>query len=368
MNILLAPDSFKGTFHSREISAALEAAILRHHPTAHIKKVVLSDGGEGFVDAVLSLLPGKVMTHTVTGPYGHSVQAKWAILSDGTGVIEMAQASGLGLDTRRNPLAATSFGTGELISQALDAGCQRILLGLGGSATNDGGLDMLKALGAQVSYIDHNEHFGGAGLNLIDSIDLSSLDPRILHTKLEVMCDVQNPLLGLDGATYTFGPQKGADHSMLSELEAGLCRLAQVIQQSTGISLDSYPGGGAAGGMGAMLLGVLHANFHLGIDFLLGQSHFEQLVAWADLVITGEGRIDGQSTQGKVLSGIGKYCKDVRLLALCGVLGPDYARIYEHHIDGVMPIVSDFMDFPTMLSKKEEYLKDAADRLVRLVL
>lgn len=368
MNILLAPDSFKGTFTSREIGCALEAAILRHHPSAHIKKVLISDGGEGFLAAVLSLLPGQVMTNTVTGPYGEPVEAKWAILPDGTAVIEMAQASGLGLSTQRNPFLATSFGTGELIAHALDAGCRRILLGLGGSATNDGGVDMIKALGAQISYIDHNEHFGGAGLSLIDHIDLSTMDPRIFETKFDALCDVQNHLLGPQGATYTFGPQKGADHEMLGELEAGMNHLSQLMGEILGVSLNSLPGGGAAGGMGAMLLGAFHATFHLGIDLLLRMSHFEQLVSWADVVITGEGKIDGQSAQGKVLSGIGKYCPNTRLLALCGVLGPDYSQIYQYHVDAVMPIVCDFMDFATMEKHKQAYLEDAADRLVRLAL
>ena len=340
--VVVAPDSFKGTMSSQEICEIVKTGVKKYYPDAKVVKIPVADGGEGTVDAYLAGNGGKKVYAEVTAPMGEKVRAMYGILDDGkTAVIEMAQASGLPLVTgARNPLAATSFGTGELICDAVRKGCTKIILGIGGSATVDGGIGAAAAIGAV--FADENGDpvtLDGAGMGKVCFIDGSGIDEKIKKTEIIVACDVKNPLLGKNGATYVFGPQKGADEKMLSELEKNMEHFCGKITEFCGKSMSRDEGMGAAGGICLGLRAFLDIKMASGIDIVLDTAGFEDKIKDADMVITGEGKIDGQSKQGKVPFGVASRAKKlgVPVIAIVGDVGEGYKDLYE---DGITAIFS----------------------------
>ncbi|MEK5307783.1 glycerate kinase [Bacillus sp. FSL M8-0326] len=345
MKIVIAPDSFKESLSAYETACAIERGFRSILPDAEYMKIPMADGGEGTVQSLVDATGGTIVKQVVTGPLGKPVDAFFGMLGDGqTAVIEMAAASGLHLvpPEKRNPLFTTSRGTGELMLAALDKGAKHLIIGLGGSATNDGGVGMMQGLGA--SFLDKAGQDltpGGGSLNQLASIDLSRLDPRLRSIRLEVACDVDNPLTGERGASAVFGPQKGADTEMVQLLDKNLSHFAQVAKQHLHVSFGDAAGAGAAGGLGASLLGFLQADLQKGIDIVLKAVHFADVLKDADLVITGEGRIDQQTIYGKTPIGVAKAAKQYGLpvIGIAGSLSKDSAVVHDHGIDALFSII-----------------------------
>lgn len=372
MKILLASDSFKGSLTSQRIVQLLEKAVGQVFPQAVTEGMLVADGGEGTMEAMVAELQGSVRTVEVRGPMGTPVQASYGLLPGGRAIIEMAQASGLPLVSaeQRNPMQATSYGTGQLIRDALERGIRDITIAVGGSATNDGGMGALAALG--VRFLDEKgEPLEGCGADLarVQTIDLSGLHPAAAQTAFTVMCDVTNPLLGPSGASHTFGPQKGAGPAMVEQLERGMSRYAALAEQVTGVSAAFQPGAGAAGGLGFALMAFLGAQRRPGIETVLDLIHFDQKLEGADLVITGEGRMDWQSSFGKVPAGVGERCKraGVPAVAIVGGLLAGYEEIYRHGICSVETTVSGVMSLEDAMAHSEDLYLDAACRLLRSI-
>lgn len=372
MKILLAPDSFKGTFTSMEVIHHLEEAAKRHFPDVETVKVPIADGGEGTVEALVTAASGQYREVYVTGPMGGKVKAKFGAINGDTAVIEVAQASGITLvsNDERNPLRATTFGTGELIKAALDDGFRNFIVGIGGSATNDGGIGAAQALGIKFLDKDGLEiGCGGGELHKIDRIDAGAIDSRIKESSITIICDVSNPMTGPEGATMVYGPQKGADEAALRILEEGMKNYAGVIRKTAGVDVEPMPGLGAAGGFSAPFVAFFNAQMKPGIETILDVVHFDRLLEGVDLVITGEGKIDGQSVYGKVPVGIAKRCKakGIGVVAVVGGMGSGAQAVYEHGIDSIIPTVNKDMSLDEALSRSEELMRDAADRLFRLI-
>lgn len=307
MNILIAPDSFKGSLSAVEASHAMAEGARRVFPHSQQSLVPMADGGEGTLEVIVSACGGQLRQATVCGPLGAPVQANWGLLPDGTAVIEMAEASGLTLvpPARRAAFRASTFGTGQLLLAALDAGTKQILLGLGGSATTDGGAGALTALGAR--FLDRagmDLGTGGTALAALDHIDRSQLDARLTNVPITLLCDVQNPLLGYNGAAAVYAPQKGADEETVAKLELGLTRMAEVVQNQTGEDFASIPGAGAAGGLAFGMLAFSRAQLQSGIDTVIALTQFGAKVREADLILTGEGALDQQTLSGKTIAGL----------------------------------------------------------------
>lgn len=372
MKILLAPDSFKGSLTSLRVIELLEAAARPHFPNAGIIRLPIADGGEGTVDSIITATGGEYRRAEVTGPLGKPVNAVYGITGGRTAVIEMAQASGLTLlsEAQRDPRLTTTYGTGELILAALNEGIRDFIIGIGGSATNDGGIGAAQALGVSFTDADGGEvGFGGGELSRINSIELKHMDPRIKESRITVICDVSNPLTGETGATAVYGPQKGVTPELFGQLEKGMLNYLEVVKKCTGLDMNSIPGSGAAGGLGAALAGFFGAALKPGIDTILDYVSFDELLEGVELVVTGEGRIDGQSVYGKVPVGIAKRCrpKNVRVVAIVGAMGPNAQRVYEYGIDSIMTLVNRDMSLEEALAQAEELLEDAADRMFRLI-
>ncbi|WP_028611092.1 glycerate kinase [Paenibacillus harenae] len=324
MKVVVAPDSFKGSISAQELCAAVRAGIQAADPSAEVVELPMADGGEGTLETLLYAAKGRSCEVTVKDPLGRPVKASYGVLGDGqTVIVEMAQASGLTLLQleERNPLVTSSYGTGELIRHALHAGYRHFVIGLGGSATNDGGAGMLKALG--VNFFDAEGELipeGGAGLAALSAVDLSGLEPAVRESSFRIASDVTNPLCGPFGASAVFGPQKGATADSVRLLDKALYHYGGVLQQLTGIDVRRLPGSGAAGGTGAALMAVLKAESSSGIDLIMEAVDFEAHIRNADLILTGEGRLDGQTLSGKVIAGVcrraGKY--NIPVIALCG--------------------------------------------------
>lgn len=346
MKIVIAPDSYKESLSAMAVAQAIEDGFRQVWPHAEYCKVPVADGGEGTVQSLVDATGGKLIYTAVTGPLGHPVEAFYGIMGDGTtAVIEMAAASGLQhvAEAQRNPLLTTSRGTGELILHALDGGAQQLIIGLGGSATNDAGAGMLQALGyALLDAQDQPIGPGGGALADLQRIEASQADTRLKTVSIKVACDVNNPLCGEHGAAAVFGPQKGADASMVAQLEANLRSYAQLLQQSFAIDIIDLPGGGAAGGMGATLHGVLGAELKSGIDIVLEAVQLADKLTGASLVITGEGRIDSQTIQGKTPYGVAQMAKQqgIAVIAIAGCLGADCVVVHQHGIDAVFAVVN----------------------------
>lgn len=337
MKVVIAPDSFKESLSARAVAEAIAAGWARVYPDAELLLCPMADGGEGTVDAVLAATGGERQQTEVSGPLGDPVTATWGLLPGQRAVIEMAEASGLHLvePSRRDVLSASSFGTGELIRAALDTGVRRIVLGLGGSATNDGGAGLLCALGVRMLDVEgHDLPPGGAALARLRHIDLTGLDTRLAQVEVLVAADVDNPLCGPRGASAVFGPQKGATPVQVEQLDAALAHYADVMAATLGEDLRDQPGVGAAGGLGFASRAVLRAAFRPGIQLVAELAGLAEALQGADLVITGEGRLDGQSLHGKTPVGVARLARaaGVPVIALAGSLGEGYQRLYAEGI------------------------------------
>ncbi|HET9552252.1 MAG TPA: glycerate kinase [Anaeromyxobacteraceae bacterium] len=374
MHVVVAPDSFKGSASALRVAEAMERGVRAVFPAARVTKVPIADGGEGTVDALVAATGGRVEERTVRGPLGEPVRARLGVLGDrATAVVEVAAASGLPLipPARRDPRIATTFGTGELLRAALDAGLRRVVVGLGGSATNDGGTGLARALG--VRFLDAagaDLPEGGAALSRLEAIDLSGLDPRLAEASITVACDVDNPLTGPRGASAVYGPQKGATPEVVAELDAALERYARVARAATGRDVAAVPGAGAAGGLGAGLLLFTPATLRPGVGIVLEATRFDALVAGADLVLTGEGRTDLQTAMGKAPVGVAAAAKrhGVPVICLAGSLGEGADRVLAHGIDALASIVPGPMALEACLAQGEALVEAAAARVCRLLL
>lgn len=373
MHILVAPDSYKGSLSAVAVADAMEQGIRSVFPNARVTKVPIADGGEGTVEALLAAAGGQVVLQNVTGPLGNSVEAHWGILGDGrTGVIEMAAASGLALvpANRRDPRVTTTYGTGELIRAALDRGLHRLIIGIGGSATNDGGAGMIQALGGRFLDAAGNELArGGSELARLSSIDLAGLDPRLSDVEILVACDVDNPLCGPHGASAVYGPQKGASPEMVTELDGALGKYARIAEMATGKDVAQVPGAGAAGGLGAGFLFFTGARLQSGVQIVLEAVDFGRLVREADLVITGEGNTDHQTARGKAPVGVARIAKqfDVPVVCLSGGLGDGSDEVLDEGIDALASIVDGPASLDECIASARELLQAAAARVCRMI-
>ncbi len=341
-NYLVVPDSFKGTLSAREVCALMKDGILAADPDAVITAIPVADGGEGTVDAMIEAVGGKRIAASVQGPYGETVQSFYGRLKKGVYVIEMAAAAGLPMVRQNpNPEATTTYGVGELIRAALEDGAKQIILGLGGSCTNDGGCGMAAALGVRFLNASGKAFVPTGGtLHQIASVDLRSVFPPVREADIRVMCDIDNPLCGPQGAAHVFGLQKGADAAMADRLDAGLCHLASVVRKDLGVDILDMPGAGAAGGMGGGAVAFLGGKLQMGIEVVLDAVGFERYLRDADLVLTGEGKFDGQSLRGKVVIGVSRRAKQARVpvLAFAGCLADDTRQAYGQGVTAAFSI------------------------------
>ncbi|MGV4276673.1 glycerate kinase [Citrobacter farmeri] len=345
MKIVIAPDSYKESLSALEVANAIEQGFREIWPDADYVKIPVADGGEGTVEAMVEATTGRIVEVDVTGPLGEPVTAFYGLSGDArTAFIEMAAASGLEQVpvTLRDPLKTTSWGTGELIRHALDVGVDHIIIGLGGSATNDGGAGMVQALGAKLLDAQQNDiGQGGAALEALSQIDISQLDKRLAACRIEVACDVTNPLTGKEGASAVFGPQKGATAETIDRLDTALAHYAQIIARDLKVDVLELAGGGAAGGMGAALYAFCGAQLRRGIEIVTDALQLDACVADADLVITGEGRIDSQTIHGKVPVGVAKVAKRYHkpVIGIAGSLTADVGIVHEHGLDAVFSVI-----------------------------
>lgn len=376
MRIVVAPDSFKGGMTAKEAADAIETGIQPIFPDAEIVKVPMADGGEGTVQSLVDATDGQLIHETVTGPLGTPVDAVYGILGDGqTAVIEMAAASGIQYvdDHTHNPLITTTYGTGELMIAALNRGATQLILGIGGSATNDGGAGMAQALGVQLLDATGTELApGGGALDQLTRIDLSQVDPRIADTQILIASDVTNPLVGPDGASAVFGPQKGATSAMVVQLDANLTHYAAVIQETLGIDLATYPGAGAAGGLGAGLLAFTKSEMRKGIEIVIEYAGLKEKAQGADLVFTGEGGIDFQTKFGKTPYGVAQATKAVApnapVVVVAGNVGQGIESLYEDNvIDAVFSIVPGVTTLADALANGPQNLSRTAENVARLI-
>lgn len=341
--ILLVPDSFKGTLSSRQVCQVMAGQLRRFFPQAQVKSIPVADGGEGSVEAFLAAAGGERRTRTVTGPFGEPVEAFYGVLGDGrTAVIEMAACAGLPLaEGRLNPERATTYGVGELLLAAKEAGCTKAILGLGGSCTNDGGVGAAAALGAKFTRADGAAFIPTGGtLGEIAALDVSPVAQALQGMELTAMCDIDNPLYGDAGAAAVFAPQKGADAAMVARLDAGLRHLGQVSARCLGRDFSHLPGAGAAGGLGFGMAAFCGAQLRMGIDAVLDAVGFDSLLPGTDVVFTGEGKIDSQSARGKVVSGVAARCRKagVPVVAVVGQIGQGFEEMYQQGLTAVFSI------------------------------
>jgi glycerate kinase len=373
MKILIAPDSFKGTNSSIRVIGRIEAGIKKVVPDAEIVRIPIADGGEGTVEALVLGAGGEYFTERVTGPMGEPVDAVYGVLANGAAVIEMAASSGLPLvpEGKRNPLAATTYGVGQLIKAALDRGCKRIVIGLGGSATNDCGVGMAQSLGVSFKDASGKElAHGGGPLAGLATVDIGGLDPRLKDVEITIASDVSNPLCGLTGASRIFGPQKGADENMVLQLDKNLAHVAETVKAQLGVDLAEQPGAGAAGGLGYAMLAFCGARMKPGIETVRDAVDLDKHLPACDLVITGEGKIDGQSAFGKVPVGVAGRVKKYGLpvLAIVGDIGDGAEAVYAYGVDSIMSSVNKAMPLSEALSRGGELLEEAAERAMRMIM
>lgn len=372
MKLLFASDSFKGTLSSEQTIELLSQAAQEVFPSCECTGVPVADGGEGTTDAVIAATGGERIPVKVHGPLMEPVDTYYGRLDRTRAVLEMAAASGLPMvpEPLRNPENTTTYGTGEMLKDALDQGFRDISIAIGGSATNDGGMGCMRALGVRFLDAEGTELDGrGADLERVAQIDISGMDARIRETTFTVMCDVNNPLCGKDGATYTFGPQKGGTPEILDRLERGMQNYRDVLTQTFGINPDDIPGSGAAGGLGAALLVFLGATLKSGIETVLDLIDFDRRLYGVDLVVTGEGRTDWQSCFGKVMQGVGMRCKsqEVPAVALVGAMGEGAEQILDYGICSIMTTVNGVMDLEEALGNAEELYYRGAVRMFRFI-
>jgi glycerate kinase len=365
--VVVASDSFKGCLSSWQVADAVEKGIHDAMPGCDVVKLAVADGGEGSMDALMTTLGGKPVRLMVSGPLGRPVESEYAWIDGSTAVIEMARASGLTLlaPEERNPLLASTYGTGQLIADALDRGCRRFMICIGGSATNDAGTGMLEALGYRFMDSGGNILKGcGEALGRISSIDFSNVHPALSESEFIVACDVDSPFCGPDGAAYVYGPQKGASPEMVDQLDRGMRHFARIIFQVTGVDVTDMPGAGAAGGLGGALKAFLKAEISRGADMVLDAVHFDDAIKDADLVITGEGRIDSQTLTGKLPYVVAKRAaaQNIPVVALCGCAQVSELPCFERIIQITPP------DMPLEKAMSPEVSSSAICKLAKLAL
>lgn len=373
LTIVLAPDSFKESMTAKEACEAMERGIKKVNSNITCIHVPMADGGEGTMQSLVDATFGKVYSLKVVGPLGIEVEAQYGILGDGeTGILEMASASGIQLvpPEKRNPLVTTTYGTGQLIKACLDHGVKKLLIGIGGSATNDGGAGVIQALGGKLLDKDGNElGFGGGELGKLVKLELTNFDARLKDVSIEVACDVTNPLCGERGASNVFGPQKGATKEMVEILDGNLKHYASVIKKQLNKDVLDVPGAGAAGGLGAGLMAFLQGTLKKGIEMVIEYAKLEEKIKEADMVWTGEGSIDFQTQYGKTPLGVAtvakKYNKPV--IALAGRVGEDIEVLYEKGIDSIFGIMQGVTSLEEALAKGQENIEKTSENIIRLI-
>ncbi|GAC1392328.1 MAG: glycerate kinase [Ktedonobacteraceae bacterium] len=373
MRVVIAPQALKGSLTAEEVGQAIALGVQAVYPQANIDVVPVADGGEGTAQALVDATGGKLLWHTVTGPLGTPVSAFFGLLGDGrTAAIEMAASAGLPLvpSAERNPRITTTYGVGELLLAAIEHGCRHFIIGIGGSATNDGGAGMAQALGASLLTEQETEIArGGAALTTLSRISIEQLDRRLQDCVIEVACDVTNPLCGPTGASAVYGPQKGATSEMVIELDKALDHYAQILERDLGCAVRDIPGAGAAGGLGAGLIAFLHATLRPGAQLVLEAVNLEDALRTADLVITAEGQIDEQTAYGKSVGAVATLAKRYGLpvLALAGGLGHNYQKVYELGVDGITVLPSGPMTLPHAMEHAAALASDATERMLRVL-
>lgn len=355
-----------------EATLAMEKGIKKVLPAANVVNIPLADGGEGTVQALVDSMDGKVITHTVTGPLGEQVEAHYGIIQDSIAVIEIAAAAGLHIISPedRNPMKTTTYGVGELILHALNKGIDHFIIGLGGSGTNDGGIGMAQALGAEITDKQGNPvSFGGAGLAQVSYISTCNMDKRLQSCTFEIACDVENPLTGPKGASFVYGPQKGADAKTVSELDEHMKRYADILQRDLHIDATHIKGAGAAGGLGAAFIAFFDATLHRGIDVITKITHLEDHIKNADFVLTGEGKIDHQTMYGKTLVGVAQIAKkyDVPVIAITGSNQVVTSEIYRTGIQAIFSIVNEPMSLQEAMERSEALAEKVTENIFRLI-
>jgi glycerate kinase len=372
MKIVIAPDSFKGSLTAKQVGEAIRAGVQNALPDCEIIIKPMADGGEGTLQCLVDATDGKLLRTTVKNPLGNEITAEFGILGDGvTCVIEMAAASGLYLIEahKRNPLRTTTYGFGQMIRAGLDLGCRRFILGLGGSATNDGGAGMLQALG--FTFLDQDEQplsFGGGELAKLRRIDTSHADPRLDECQFIIACDVANPFVGPNGASHVFGPQKGATPEMVEQLDANLRHFANLIETTLGIAIHDLPGTGAAGGVAGALLAFLRGQLQSGIQIVRETTRLAEAMKGADLVITGEGQVDFQTAQGKTPCGVAQLAKQfgIPVIVLAGSIGPGIEALYPEGITSVVSIANKPLTLEQSMAQAAELLEQTAEQIMRI--
>lgn len=370
---VVAPDSFKESMTAKEVCNAMEKGIKKADPAAEVIKVPMADGGEGTVDSLVDATHGQRVIVEVTGPLGNKISAYYGILGNGTtAVIEMAKASGLEIveKKKRNPMITTTFGTGELIRDALDHNVKEIIIGLGGSSTNDGGSGMAQALGAKL--LDQNNHqipFGGGNLDKLDKIDISNLDSRLRDVKIILAIDVTNPLIGKEGASRVFGPQKSATPEMVEKLENNLQHYAKIVKRDLNKDVASVSGAGAAGGLGAGLMAFTTCEMRRGVDLAIEVTKLEEKIRDADYVFTGEGGTDFQTKFGKTPYGVAKLGKKYHkpVISLAGYLGEGIDSLYSEGFTAIFGIIPGACDLSTALKNGPSNVARTTENIVRLL-
>ncbi|MBC8768523.1 glycerate kinase [Arenibacter sp. BSSL-BM3] len=374
MNIVIAPDSFKECLSAMEVAANIAIGVRKVMPAAIIHEIPISDGGEGVLEAIMAGAGGTRVSVSVLDPLKRQIKAEYGILNDNkTAVIEMAKASGLELlkEVEKNPLTTSTYGTGQLIKDALEKGCNKIIVGIGGSATNDGGAGMIRALGAKFLNDKGKEiNEGGGSLNELHTIDLSNFDNKIQHCEVVVACDVSNPLTGINGASMVYGGQKGGNKEDLKLLDRNLAHYAKIIKTTVGFDISDTPGAGAAGGTGAGLMAFLGGSLVNGIGLILETLKIEEYIKQADVVFTGEGKIDEQTLHGKTISGIAKMAKkhNVPVIVITGKIGDNIDGIYNIGVSAVYSIVNQPMELKEAIRQAPKLIQDCAKNIMSTII
>jgi len=373
LKILVAPDSFKGSLTAMEVSKNIKRGIHNFDSKIDVDLLPMADGGEGTVQSLVDATEGEIIEREVTGPLGNKVKAFYGLLGEGkTAVIEMAAASGLPLvpEGKKNPLKTTTYGTGQLIASALEHGVEQIIIGIGGSATNDAGVGMAQALGAEILDAKGDQvDFGGGNLDQIEKMELKNLDSRLKGVEIQAACDVDNPLFGEDGAAYVYAPQKGAYTEMVEILDQNLRHFNQIAVKELGKDTNKIPGAGAAGGLGAGLVAFLDAELKAGVDIVLDIIDFEKRLKGVDLVITGEGMLDGQSIYGKTPVGVSRSAakKDIPVIAVAGTLGRGVEKVLDHGINAYFSIIDRPAELNEIVERSPELLANLSEQIIRII-
>ena len=368
--LILIPDSFKGTMSSGEVCSIMKGVVLKYYPECNVISIPVADGGEGSVDAFIEALGGEKKFKEVTGPFfGEKVKGYYGVLPDGTAVVETAAAAALPMvEDRKNPLKTTTYGVGELMVEAAKNGAKKIILGLGGSATNDGGSGIAAAMGVTF-YNKKGESFVPTGGNIdeVDKIETSTINECFKGVEIVTMCDIDNPFYGKEGASYVYGPQKGADEKMVELLDGKMIKLAGKIKEATGVDVQAIPGSGAAGGMGGAMAAYFKSELQMGIETVLNTVHFDDLLDGADYVYTGEGRIDGQSLRGKVVIGVARKAKkkNVPVVAFVGDIKDPVEGAYGEGVVGIFSINRVAVPYLEARPRAKKDLELTVDNLIR---